>query len=155
MKLWVEKMPQKFIQNMMEENLLLLKELLEPLNNKIFKYMTWISKNAYIDKLDDIVNTTKTKFVDVKPSIYFDFHKENNKEVPKFKVVDNVRILEHRNIFAKGYVPNCLEEVFVIKTKVKNTVPWTYLISNFNSEEIVGTFYETELQKSNQKELKK
>ena len=125
--------------------------------------MTWISKNVYTDKLDDIVNkcnniyhrSTKTKFVDVKPSIYFDFHKENNKDVPKFKVVDNVRILELRNIFAKGYVPNCLEEVFVIKTKVKNTVPWTYLISNFNSEEIVGTFYETELQKSNQKELKK
>ena len=54
---------------------------------------------------------------------------------------------------AKGYVPNWLEEVFLIKID-KNIVPWTYVISNLNGQEIVGTFYEKELQKSNQKEFR-
>ena len=45
------------------------------------------------------------------------------------------------------------EEVFIIK-KVKNTVPWTYAINDLNGEEIIGTFYEKELQKSNQKEFR-
>ena len=79
------------------------------------------------------------KPVDVKPSIYFDFNKENNKEGPKFKVHNHVRILKYKNIFAKDYVPNWSEEVFVI-TKVKNTVPWTYVITDLNGEEIAGTF---------------
>ena len=100
------------------------------LKNKIYKDMTSISKNMYIDKFDDIVsiynntyhNKIKMKPVDVQSSIYIDFNKENNKEGPKFKVGDNVRISKYKNIFAKGYVPNCSEEVFVIK-KVKNTVP--------------------------------
>ena len=61
------------------------------------------------------------KPVDVKPSIYFDFKKENNKEDPKFKVGNHVRISKYKNIFAKGYVPNSSEEVFVLK-KVKITV---------------------------------
>ena len=76
--------------------------------------MTSISKNVYIDKLDDIVNkynnrchrTIKIKPVDVKPRIYIDFNKKNNKEGLKFKVGDNARISKYKNIFAKGYVPN-------------------------------------------------
>ena len=55
------------------------------------------------------------KSVDVKPSINFDFNKENNKNCPKFKIGDHVRISKYKHIFAKGYIPNCLEEVFVIK----------------------------------------
>ena len=121
------------------------------LKNKIDKYLTSISKNVYIDKLDDIVNkynntyhrTIKMKSVDVKSSTYIDFHKEN-KEGPKFKVGHHVRMLKYENIFAKGYVPSWSEEVFVIK-KVKNTVPWIYTINDFNNEEIVATFYEKEL----------
>ena len=58
--------------------------------------------------------------------------KENNKEGPRFKVGDNVRVC--KNIFAKGYVPNWSEETFVIK-KVKNTVPWTYAISDISVTE--------------------
>ena len=92
--------------------------------------MTSISKNVHIDNLDDIVNkynntynrTIKMKPVDVKPDIYSDFNKENNKEGSKFKVCGHVRISKYKNIFAKGYVANWSEEVFVIK-KVKNTVP--------------------------------
>ena len=79
--------------------------------------------------------------------------KKNNKENPKFKVGDHVRISKFKIIFAKGYVPNWSEKVFVSK-KAKNTVPRTYIISDFNGEEIVGTFYEIELQKTNQKEFK-
>ena len=70
------------------------------LKNKIYKYMTSTSKNVHIDKLDDIVNKynntyhriIKMKPVDVKPSSFIDFDKENNKEGPKFKVVGDVRI---------------------------------------------------------------
>ena len=77
-----------------------------------------------------------------------DFNKENNKEGPKFKVGNNVRTSKYKNIFSKDYVPNWSEEVFVI-TKVKNTLSWTYVISDLNGEEIVGTFYQKELQKTN------
>ena len=133
--------------------------MLRTLKNKINKHMSSISKNIYIDKLDDIVDKYNNKFhaviklnpVDVKPSIYIAFNKENNNESPKFKLGDHARISKYKNIFAKGYVLNWSEEVFVIK-KVKNTVLWTYVISDFNGEEIVGTFYEKELAKINQKE---
>ena len=82
--------------------------------------------------------------------MYIDFNKENNKESTKFKVGDNVRISQYKNIFAKVYVPNWSEEDFVIK-KVKNTVPWTYVISDLNVEEILGTFSKKDLQKANTK----
>ena len=59
---------------------------------------------------------------------YIGFNKEINKEVPKFNNGDNVRILKSKNIFAKGYFPNWSGEVALIK-KVKNTVPWTYVIN--------------------------
>ena len=62
-------------------------------------------------------------------------------------------MLIYTNIFAKGYAPNWSEEVFVIK-KVKNTVPWTYVINDLNSEENIGIFYEKELQKTNQREFR-
>ena len=116
------------------------------------------SKNVYIDKLDDIVNkynntyhiTIIMKSADVKPNVYIDFNKENIKEGPKFKVGDHVRISKYKNIFAKGYVSNLSEEVFMIK-KVKNTVPWKYVISDLNGEDIFGTFYEKQIAKSKSK----
>ena len=120
--------------------------------------MTSISKDVYIDKLDYIVNeynnkTIKMKPIDVKNNTYLDFGKENNDKDPKFQVNDHVRISKYKNIFAKGYTPNWSEEVFVIK-KVKNRVPWTYVINILNGEEIIGTFYERELQKTKQKEFR-
>ena len=122
--------------------------------------MTSISKNMYVDKLDDIINeynnayhrTIKIKPVDVKDNAYIDSSKEVNDKDPKFKVGDHVRVSKYKNIFAKGYTPNWPEEVFVIK-EVKNTVPWTYIIKDLNGEEIVGTFYEKELEKTNQQEF--
>ena len=79
--------------------------------------------------------------------------KKTNVKDPKFKVGDRVRISKYKNIFAKGYAPNWSEEVFVIK-KLKNTIPWTYVINDLNGEEIMGTFYEKELQKTNQEEFR-
>ena len=131
------------------------------LKSKIYKYMTSISKNVYIDKLDDIVDeynntyhtTIKMKPIDVKDNTYINADKEINNKDPKFKVGYRVRISKYKNIFAKGYMPNWSGEVFVIK-KVKNTVPWTYVINDLNGEEITGTFYEKELQKTNQEEFR-
>ena len=83
------------------------------------------------------------KPVDVKDKTYIDSMEllcSNDKD-PKSKVGDHVRISKYKNIFAKGYMPNWSEEVFVIK-KVKNTVPWTYVINDLNGDEIIGTFYE-------------
>ena len=77
----------------------------------------------------------------------------NNNKDHKFKIGDIVRISKYKNFFAKGYVPNWSEEVFVIK-KVKNTVLWIYVISNLKGEDIAGTFCEKELQKTNQKEFR-
>ena len=119
------------------------------LKNKIYKYMTAISKNVYIDKLNDIVDehnntyhkTIKMKPIDVKDITYIDFEKEVNDKDPKFKVGDYVRISKYKNIFAKRYMPNWSEEVFII-SKIKNTVPWTYVINDLNGKEIIGTFYE-------------
>ena len=71
----------------------------------------------------------------------------------KLVIGDHVRISKYKNIFAKGYTPNWSEESFVVK-KVKNTVPWTYVINDFNGEEMNGTFYEKELQKTNQHEFR-
>ena len=120
------------------------------LKNKFYKYVFLISKNGHIDKLDDIVNkynntyhnTIKIMPVDVKSSTYIEI-----------KIGNIVRILTYKNIFAKTYVLNWSEEVFMIKN-VKNTVPWTYVISDLKCEKIVGMFYEKELQKANQKEFK-
>ena len=135
-------------------------KFIRPLKIKIYKYMTLVLKNVYIDKLDDIVdgynNTYRTiemKPVDVKDNKYLDFNKENNYKDPKFKFGDHVRISKYRNIFAKRYMPNWSKEVFVV-SKTKNTVPWTYVINDLKGEDIIGTFYEKELQKTNQKEFR-
>ena len=87
--------------------------LIRTLKNKIYKHMTSISKNVYIDKLDNIVNkynntyhkTIKMKPIDVKNDTYIDSNKEVNNKDPKFQVGDHVRISKYQSIFAKGYTP--------------------------------------------------
>ena len=93
------------------------------------------------------------KPIDVKGNPYIDFKKEVNDKDAIFKVGDHVKISKYKNIFDKGYIPNWSEEVFVV-SKIKNTVPWTYVINDLNGEEIIGTFYEKELQKTNQNEFR-
>ena len=101
------------------------------LKTKIYKYMTSVSKNVYVDNLDDVMGeynntyrrTIKMKPVDVKDNTYIDFKKEVDDKDPKFKVGDHVRIFKYKNIFAKGYTPNWSEKIFIV-SKIKNTVPW-------------------------------
>ena len=90
---------------------------------------------------------------DVKDNICIDSGKEVNDNDPKFKAGGHVRISKYKNIFAKGCTSNWSEEVFVIK-EIKGTVPWTYVINDLNGEEIIGTFYEKELQKIDQQEFR-
>ena len=145
-----------------EGKLIAAERFIRTLKTKIYKSMTSVSKNVYIDKLDDIVDdynntyhrTIKIKPVDVKDNTYIDFKKEVNDKDPKFKVSDRVRISKYKNIFAKGYPPNWSEDVFVA-SKIKNTVPRIYVINDLNGEEIIGTFHEKELQKTNQKEFRR
>ena len=105
--------------------------------------------------LDDIINkynntahrTIKMKPIDVITLSCTEYNEDFNKKDPKFKVGDHVRIPKYKNIFAKGYAPNWLEEVFVV-SKVKHTVPWTYAVSDLNGEEVTRSFYQKELQKN-------
>ena len=121
----------------MKKNLFFSERFIRTSKNKFYERMTSISKNVHIDKLDDRVSkynntyyrTNKMKPVDVKPSMFIDFNNENNKEGSKVKVGDHARISEYKNIFAKGYVPNWSEDIFVI-AKVKSTFPWIYVISD-------------------------
>ena len=133
------------------------RNIIRTLKSKIYQYMTSLSKYVYIDKLDDIVSeyndtyhrTIKMKPIDVKDNTYIDFKKESNDKDPKFKVGDHAKISKYKNIFTEGYMPNWSEEVFVV-SKIKSTVPWIYVIIELNGEEMIGTFYEKELQKTNQ-----
>ena len=95
------------------------------LKNEIYKYMTSISKNVYIDKLDDRIDEYKNTYRTTK-----------------------MKPTKYKNNFAKGYTPNWSEEAFMIN--IKNNVTWTYVIEDLNGEEIVGMLYEKELQKTNQ-----
>ena len=174
-KIWVDKGPEfynAYFKKLLRDNDIVMysthnegksvvaERFISTIRGKIYKYMISISKNVYIDKLDDIVDeynntyhtTIKIKPVDVKDNTYINTNKEINNKDPKFEVGDYVRISKYKNIFAIGYMPNWSEEVFVIK-KVKNTIPWIYAINDLNGEEIIGTFYEKELQKQIIKDL--
>ena len=91
--------------------------------------------------------------IDVRDNNFTEYIEESNEKGPKFKIDVHVRISRYKNIFVKGYTPNWSEETFIIN-KVKNTVPWTYEISDLNGEEILGHFYEKEFRKTNQKEFR-
>ena len=120
--------------------------------------MTSVSKNAYIDKLDDIVNrynktchiTIKVKPVDVNQTHILTQLKKLITKILNFK---SVILLGFQNLktFLQGYTPYWSEEVFVIK-KVKKVL--CHVVNDLNGEEIVGTFYKNELQKTNQKEFR-
>ena len=149
MKSWLQDNNIKIYSIHNEEKSVVTERFIRTIKDKVYKYMTLISKNMYIDKLDDIVNeynntyhrTIKMKPINVKDNTYIDFGQEVNDNDPKFKVGDHVRISNYKNISAKCYTPNWSEEAFVIK-EIKNTVPWTYVINDVNGEEIIGTFYE-------------
>ena len=124
------------------------------LKNKLYKHITATGENVYYDVLDDAVNkyndtkhsTIKIKPIDVKDNkrVYIDEHNEKDS---RFKIGDRVRISKIKNIFAKGYTPNWSTEVFIVD-KINDTVPYTYNLKDLNHEEIIGSFYDRELQKT-------
>ena len=124
------------------------------LKNTLYKHVTATGKNIYYDVLDDVVNknnntehsTIKMKPIDVKNNkrAYIDEHNEKDS---KFKVGDRVRISRYKNIFGKGYAPNWSCEIFIVD-KINDTVPYTYNLKDLNDEEIIGSFYDKELQKT-------
>ena len=124
------------------------------LKDKLYKHMTATGKNVYYNVLDDIVNeynNTKHSTIKMKPKddkndnrVYID---EHNKKSAIYNVGDRVRISKFKNIFAKGYTPNWSREIFAIN-KINDTVPYTYNLKDLNSEEIIGSFYDRELQKT-------
>ena len=113
MKLWLENNDIEIYSTHNEGEAVVAERFIRSLKNKIYKYMTSIPKNVYIDKLDDIVNkynntshsAIKMNPVDVKSSAYLDSSQEINDD-PKFKNGDMVIISKYKNIFLKGYVPN-------------------------------------------------
>ena len=125
------------------------------LKNKLYKHMTATGKNVYYDVLDDVVNkynNTKHSTIKMKPIDVGDNNKrvyidEHNEKDSRFKVGDRVRISRYKNIFAKGYTPNWSKEIFIVD-KINDTVPYTYNLKDLNDEEITGSFYDKELQKT-------
>ena len=131
-----------------EDKSVVAERFIRTLKNKIFKHMITISKKVYIDVLNDFVSkyndtvhkTIKMKPIDVTADSYAEHNEDfNKKKIPKLKVNNHVRISKYKNIFAKGYVPNLSEEVFIVN-EIKNTVPWTYTINGLNGEKVIGTF---------------
>ena len=92
------------------------------------------------------------KPIDVTSDSYAEYNEDSNEKDTKLKVGDHVRISKYKKNFAKGYTPKWSEEVFVI-SKSKNKVPWSYVINDLNGEKSFGSFYEKELQKTNQKKI--
>ena len=133
------------------------------LKNKLYKHMMTTGKNLYYDALDDVVNeynNTEHNAIKMKPKdvkndktkssaiarnkrVYTD---EHNKKSARYNVGDRVRISKFKNIFAKGYTPNWNREIFIIN-KINDTVPHTYDLKDLNDVEIIGSFYDRELQK--------
>ena len=87
------------------------------------------------------VDLADMQLIDVKNDSCAEYNEKSNEKDPKFKVSDHARISKYKYIFAKGYAPNWSEDIFVVK-KIKNTLPWNYIIGDLNGEEIVGSFYE-------------
>ena len=130
--------------------------LFRTLKNKVYNYMIAVSKNVYIDKLDEIIDkykniyhrTIKMKPVDVTLGTYIGLDANNNDKDPTFKVGDyDVRIPKYKNISAKGSTPSQTEEGFIIK-QAKNTIPWAFVTRDLDSEKVIRTFFEKELQQT-------
>ena len=149
-----------------EEKSSVVERWIRTMKEKMWKYFTDNNTYTYIDILQDLVrdyNNTKHRTINMTPveaskkknkdivfnNLYPDRNKLQIIPTPKFSVGDEVRIVKKKKIFEKGYTTNWTEEIFTI-TKIQNTNPITYKISDLLGEEIKGTFYEPELQKTQQ-----
>ena len=160
MKSWLEKNDLEMHSTHNQGKSIVAWRSIKTLKNKIFKYMTSISKNVYIDKLDDTINeynntyhnSIKMKPVDVKTNKYFDSSREINDKDPKFKVDDIVRISKYKTFLQKSMFQIGLKEFLWLK-KLK-TPCRGHVIIDLKGKEIVRMFYKKELQKMNQKEFR-
>ena len=151
-----------------EEKSCVVERWIRTMKEKMFKYFTANSTQKYIDILDKLVeqyNNTKHSSIKMTPveaskhknedtvwkNLYGDFKVKYKK--PKYSVGDKVRISKKKKTFEKGYTPRWTEEVFII-SEIKHTIPITYKITDWNHRKIEGTFYEQELQKTNQKKFR-
>jgi hypothetical protein len=137
------------------------------MKDRMFKYFTANNTLRYVDVLDDMVtqyNNTKHSSIKMTPvqasnpenlyrtymNLYGDIvHDNSPRPKPKFKVGDKIRITVKKDVFRKGYLPRWTEELFTVSA-IQYTDPITYKIKDLNGEEIKGTFYEQEMQKSTQ-----
>ena len=174
-KLWTDKGREFFNKNVKnlvylyatenEEKSSIAERWIRTMKEKMFKYFTDNNTNKYIDVLPDLVedynNTvhSSTKLSPVEASkkenelkvwrnLYPDRYKTSRLN-PKFSVGDEVRITKKKKVFEKGYTTRWTEEIFTIK-EIRETNPITYKLEDLQGEEIKGTFYEPELQKTEQ-----
>ena len=148
-----------------EEKSSMVERWIRTMKEKMWKYFTDNNTYRYIDILPDLVedynNTVHTsiKMTPIEASkkkneliawrnLYPDRYKIHNLQ-PKFSVGDEVRITKKKKVFEKGYTTRWTEEIFTIK-KIQNTNPITYKLEDLQGEEIKGSFYEPELQKTGQ-----
>ena len=148
-----------------EEKSSIAERWIRTMKEKMFKYFTDYNTNKYIDVLPDLVedynNTvhSSTKLTPTDASkeenelkvwrnLYPDRYKTSRLN-PKFSVGDEVRITKKKKVFEKGYTTRWTEEIFTIK-EIRETNPITYKLEDLQGEEIKGTFYEPELQKTEQ-----
>jgi len=134
------------------------------MKEKMFKYFTANNTNKYIDVLGDFVDkynntrhssikmtlveaSKKTNAITVYRNLYPDLTRRPMRA--KYKIGDKVRIQKKKGLFEKGFTPNWTEEVFTV-SKVQRTDPITYEVTDYNDEDVQGTFYEQELQKTSQ-----
>ena len=147
MKLWLEKNDLEIYSTHNKRKSVITERFFRNLKNKIYKYITSISKNVYVDKIDYIVNqyndmyynTTKMQLVGVKSSTYINSSKEINREDPKFKIGYIVRIPKYKNIFAKIYVPNWSKDICVIK-KLKTLSRGHMLLAILTEKKLLKRF---------------
>ena len=148
-----------------EEKSSVVERWIRTMKEKMWKYFTVNNTNVYIDILPDLVKDyNNTGHSSIKMTPVEASEKKNELRVwrnlypnrldildinPKFSVGDKVRISKKKELFEKGYTTRWTEEIFTI-TKIKRTSPITYKIADLNGEEIDGTFYEPELQKTSQ-----
>ncbi|MCK5872762.1 MAG: hypothetical protein KAG26_08035, partial [Methylococcales bacterium] len=173
-KMWVDKGTEfynKSVQGMIElysteneEKSSVVERWNRTMKEKMWKYFSANSTRVYINILDAMVkqyNNTVHSSIKMTPieaskkknenkvwrNLYPDLGED--KSNPKLSVGDKVRITKKKKTFEKGYTPKWTEEVFTI-SQVQYTNPPTYKITDYNGEEIQGTFYEEELQKTKQ-----
>ena len=148
-----------------EEKSSVVERWIRTMKEKIWKYFMVNSTNVYMNVFSDLIKEyNNTRHSSIKMTPVKASKKENELTVwrnlypehlevydikPKFSVGDKVRISKKKKTFEKGYTTRWTEEMFTI-VEVKRTSPTTYKIADLNGEDIKGTFYEAELQKTNQ-----